>query len=50
MNRFRQVKDILDNAVGAPDAFVGAHGPFWRVQSRDEFVAIDVFGLQLVSV
>jgi hypothetical protein len=50
MNRFRQVKDILDNAVGGPDAFVGAHGPFWRVQSRDEFVAIDVFGLQLVSV
>lgn len=50
MNRFRQVKDILDNAVGGPDAFVGAHGPFWRVQSRDEFVAIKVFNLPLVSV
>jgi hypothetical protein len=50
MNRLRQVQDILDNAVGGPDAPVGAHGPFWRDQSRDQFVALDVFGLPLVSV
>jgi Ferritin-like len=35
-NRFARVKEILDAAVG-PRSF-GAHGPFWRGQSRDQFV------------
>ena len=50
MNRFRHVQEILDDAVGGPDAFVGAHGPFWRDTSRDEFVELDVFDEPLVSV
>jgi hypothetical protein len=35
-NRFARVKEILDAAVG-PLPF-GAHGPFWRGQSRDQFI------------
>jgi len=50
MNRFRQVKDILDNAVGGPDADVGAHGAFWRDVSRDQFVALSVFNRPLLTV
>jgi hypothetical protein len=51
MNRFQQVKDLLDTAVGGADADVGGpHGAFWRPQSRDQFVAFDIFGLELVSL
>jgi hypothetical protein len=49
MNRFQQVQDILDNAVGGPDAFVGFHGPFWR-KSRDQFVAFEFRGLPIVTL
>lgn len=47
-NRYLQVRQILDTAVG-PAAF-GAHGPFWRGLSRDQFVAKSLFGEQLVVV
>jgi hypothetical protein len=47
-NRFGQVTGILDAAVG-PGAF-GAHGPFWRGQSRDHFVTHVVFGKQLLVI
>jgi hypothetical protein len=30
MNRFERVIQILDNAIGGPDASIGAHGAFWR--------------------
>jgi hypothetical protein len=42
-------QEILDNAVGGPEAPVAAfHGAFWRDLTRDEFVAFDVLG-QLVA-
>jgi hypothetical protein len=49
MNRFERVIQILDDAIGGPDASIGVHGAFWRVP-RDEFVAKKVFGLDLVVV
>jgi hypothetical protein len=41
MNRFLQVRDILDMAVGGPAAPVFApHGAFWRDVTRDRFVQL----------
>lgn len=50
MNRFERVVQILDQAIGGPDATIRAHGPFWRRKTRDEFVAAQVFGVELVAV
>jgi hypothetical protein len=50
MNRFEHVIQILDDAIGGPDASIGAHGTFWRGLTRDEFVAMKVFGRDLVVV
>ena len=42
MNRFLQVKQILDTAVGGPAAAVGApHQAFWRNLTRDQFAVFD---------
>jgi hypothetical protein len=46
MNRFLQVRDILDNAVGGPAAPVFAeHGAFWRDVTRDRFVQLLIHDL-----
>jgi hypothetical protein len=45
MNRFTEVKNILENAVASAD--IGAHGNFWRDKTRDQFVAMKVFGRPL---
>ena len=51
MNRFQQVKEILDNSVGGPNAVVGGpHGAFWRNLSRDQFVAFKILGLPIVAL
>ena len=50
MNRFQRVIEILDRAVGGPNASVGFHGAFWRNITRNDFVAKKVFGLQLITV
>jgi len=50
MNRFQRVIEILDRAVGGPNAPVGFHGAVWRNISRNDFVARKIFGLQLVAV
>ena len=47
-NRFTQVKQILDDSVQGED--IGAHGPFWRGLTRDQFIAKKVFGRALVVV
>ena len=44
--RFSDIKQILDDAVKGED--IGAHGPFWRNITRDEFVAKKVFGCQII--
>jgi hypothetical protein len=46
--RFSEVRAILDAAVGA--GTFGAHGPFWRGKTRDQFVQLKVFGQQLLIV
>lgn len=50
MNRFERVIQILDDAIGGPDAIISAHGAFWRGLTRDEFVAKNVFTLDLIVV
>lgn len=45
---FQQVIEILDQAIGGPEADIGAHGPFWRGITRDKFVAKKVFSKDLV--
>jgi hypothetical protein len=47
MNRFTEVKNILENAVANTD--IGAHGNFWRDRTRDEFVAAKIFGRPLFA-
>jgi photosystem II stability/assembly factor-like uncharacterized protein len=50
MGRFKRVVDILDEAIGGPDASFAAHGPFWRGVTRDEFVKLDVMHRDLLVV
>jgi Ferritin-like len=47
-NRFARIKEILDAAVGTVP--FGAHGPFWRGLSRDQFVQHAVFTFPLLVV
>jgi hypothetical protein len=47
-NRFARIKEILDDAVGTVP--FGAHGPFWRGLSRDQFVQHVVFSFPLLVV
>lgn len=48
VTRFDRVKEILDEAVDGEE--FGAHGPFWRGQNKDEFVANIIFGFPLLVV
>lgn len=50
MTRFQRVIEILDRAVGGPDASVGFHRAFWRNTTRSDFVARKVLGLPLITV
>ncbi len=42
MTRYRHVIEILDTAIGGPNASIGVHGTFWRGLTRDQFVATKV--------
>jgi hypothetical protein len=44
--RFPDIQKILDEAVEGQD--IGAHGPFWRDTTRDDFVGKKVFGCQII--
>ena len=48
VNRFSQIKVFLDAAVNGEQ--IGRHGPFWRGMSRNEFIALPVFGLPILIV
>jgi photosystem II stability/assembly factor-like uncharacterized protein len=50
MDRFQQVVNILDAAIGGPAVNIGVHRAFWRGLTRDEFVGKKVFGLDVVTV
>jgi hypothetical protein len=44
---YARIKQILDDAVQGNQ--IGAHGPFWRTLTRDQFVAKSVFGKKLIA-
>jgi hypothetical protein len=48
--KFDDVVEILDKAVGGPDADVASHGAFWRGVTRDQFVEMKVGGRKLVTL
>jgi len=50
MNRFERVTQILDEAIGGPNASIRSHGPFWRRLTRDQFVGEVVKGRPLLVV
>jgi hypothetical protein len=50
MTSYQDIVNFLDEAVGGSVSPVGAHGPFWRGKTRDEFVAALVFGQKLIMV
>ena len=50
MDRLQQVVHVLDTAIGGPDVNIGTHRAFWRGLTRDEFVSLKVFGLDIISV
>ena len=50
MDPLQKVVEILDAAIGGPDVNIAMHRAFWRGLSRDEFVAKNVLGLDLVTV
>ena len=45
---FARIQKILDDSVN--NESIGAHGPFWRSLTRDQFVAKSVFGKKLIAV
>ena len=44
---YPRIKQILDDAIGG--GTIGAHGPFWRTLSRDQFVVKSIFGKKLIA-
>jgi radical SAM protein with 4Fe4S-binding SPASM domain len=48
MTRFARIIQILDDAIGGPGVSIAVHGPFWRGVTRDQFVAKQVLGLDLL--
>lgn len=50
MTLLEQVVAILDRAIGGPNVNIPVHGAFWRGQTRDSFVALQVRGLDLLVV
>lgn len=50
MTRYERVQQILDNAIGGPNAPIGVHGAFWRGLTRDQFIVKRIRGLVLVTL
>jgi hypothetical protein len=48
MTRYDRVLEILETSVNQEP--IGAHGNFWRNKTRDQFVALRVRGMQLITV
>ncbi len=48
LNRFSRIKVFLDESIEGQN--IGAHGPFWRGTSRDEFVNLEVFNTAVVTI
>jgi hypothetical protein len=46
VTRFRDVQQILDRVLGGPPP--ANHGVFWQGVTRDQFVALEVYGLRMV--
>ncbi|CAD73688.1 MAG TPA: hypothetical protein DDX19_05000 [Rhodopirellula baltica] len=48
--RFDRVIEILDESIGGPSVTIGVHGAFWRNKTRNEFIAFQFAGLDLIVV
>jgi hypothetical protein len=48
MTTFAEIKVILDRLVNGEE--IRMHGAFWRGTTRDEFVALNIFGLSCGSM
>ncbi len=46
MTRFHDVQQIFERVLGGPPS--ANHGVFWQGVNRDQFVALEVFGLRMV--
>jgi|KBSSwiStaDraftv2_1062776.scaffolds.fasta_scaffold1304199_1 hypothetical protein len=46
---YADIKNLLDTAIGGPNQDIGAHGPFWRLLSRDDFVLFTYRGEPLFA-
>jgi hypothetical protein len=46
---YTTVKGLLDAAIGGGGVTIPAHGAFWRTMSRDQLVAAQIFGQQLIK-
>ena len=44
--KYPDIQRILDEAVNGE--VIGAHGPFWRTLTRDQFVETRVFGCPII--
>ncbi len=44
---YARIREILDESVQGND--IGAHGPFWRSATRDQFVDLKIFGRPLLA-
>jgi hypothetical protein len=42
MTKYERVQQILENAVEGET--IGEHGNFWRNRTREEFIALQIFG------
>jgi len=46
---YKTIQGLLDAAIGGSDVNIGAHGAFWRAMNRDQFVAANILGQQLIK-
>src|SRR5262249_2324971 len=44
---YARIQQLLDEAIHGET--IGAHGPFWRTLTRDQFVAKSIFGKKLIA-
>jgi hypothetical protein len=46
---YADIKSLLDKSIGGPGENIGAHGPFWRTRTRDQFIVFTYKGEVLIA-
>lgn len=46
---YTTIQGLLDAAIGGGGVTIPAHGAFWRTMNRDQFVAANIFGQQVIK-